>query len=120
MEWFQAGGWGMFLILIIGAGSIGYGVRALQAPSERRLATLRALPGLLVTAALFTFGTNMWAVNRFLSNDALVKAQGLDEAKLPFVGIIGLTEATQALTLGGLLAFIVFALRVVAEAKNTR
>jgi hypothetical protein len=115
MEWFRAGGWGMFVILAIGAASIGYGIKALQKPSAERLATLRALPALVFTSALFSFGTNLWAVNQHLSNEAFIKARGIASGDLPFVALIGVTEAAQALTLGGLLALIVATLRVFAE-----
>jgi hypothetical protein len=113
MEWFQAGGFGMFALLVIGAASIGYGVTAMRDPTAKRLAVLRALPGLLGTAALFTFGTDMWAVNRYLSRETATAAS---EA-LGHVGIVGITEAAQAFTLGGLLAFVVAMLRVVAESR---
>ena len=41
MEWFKAGGFGMFVILL-GAGGIGYGIKALLSPSGGRAATLRS------------------------------------------------------------------------------
>ena len=115
MEWFQAGGFGMILILAIGAGAIGYGARATKKPTKERVAALRGLPMLLVVSALFSFGTNMWAVNRYLS-----KAGEAAGPSLPVIGFIGVTEAAQAITLGGLLAMIVVALRVVAEARLAR
>ncbi len=116
-EWFMAGGWGMFTILLIGAGAVGYGIKAIQQPTEKRLAVLRALPALVVLDALFAFGTNMWAVNVHLSNDAFIKERGIAAGEQAFVAAMGMTEAAQALTLGGLMALLVATLRVVAEAR---
>jgi len=115
MEWFQSGGFGMFTILAIGAGAIGFGVKALGKPTAERLAILRGMPGLIVVVSLFTFGTNMWAVNRFLS-----KAASLAPADAAATGILGFTEAAQALTLGGLMAMVVSVVRILAEAKKAR
>lgn len=112
MEWFRSGGFGMFLVLILGAGAIGFGAKAIGRPTAQRLAMLRALPGLIGAASMFAFGTNMWAVNQHLSND---KAHSAADA--PVLGILGITESVQVLTLGGLLAMFVVALRLVAEAK---
>ncbi len=116
-EWFMAGGFGMFMVLAIGTGAIGYGIEAVREPAADRIAALRALPALLITSALFTFGTGLWAVNRALSSDAFLKSQNMTAADAPVVGLIGFTEAAQVLTLGGLLAMVVLALRVVAEAR---
>ena len=74
MEWFMSGGFGMFTVLAIGVGSIGYGVKAVRDVAPERLAVLRVLPGLIFTAALFSFGTGLWAVNRALESDAFAKA----------------------------------------------
>jgi hypothetical protein len=120
MEWFRAGGWGMFVILAIGAAAIGYGVGAVRRPTGERIAALRGLIGMILTSALFAFGTNMWAVNRHLSDEAFVKARAITAADLPFVALMGVTEAAQALTLGGLLALAVAALRVLAERRRGR
>src|SRR5262249_7460681 len=109
MEWFRSGGFGMFTVLAIGLGAIGYGAKAVQNPSEGRIAALRALPALILTNALFSFGTGLWAVNRGLSNEAAWKAHGISEPSLPIIGFIGVTEAAQGLTLGALLAMIVVA-----------
>jgi len=117
IEWFMAGGFGMIVILLLGAGSIGVAGATLQKPSEGRLRMLRSLPGLIVTAALFSFGTNMWAVNTHLTDESFLKAREIGTAELPFVAMMGLTEASQALTLGGLLAFVVLVLRLVADRK---
>jgi hypothetical protein len=120
MEWFVAGGFGMFVVLAIGVGSIGYGAKAVRDPSAERLGVLRSLPALIVTSALFTLGTNLWAVNRALESDTFKKAHAITEANLPVVGLIGFTEAAQVLTLGGLLAAIVVGLRALAEARHAR
>ena len=120
MDWFMAGGFGMFVILAIGVGSIGYGVKAVRDPSAERLGVLRSLPALIVTSALSAFGTNLWAVNRALESDTFAKARGITEGQLPVVGLIGFTEAAQALTLGSFLAMIVVGLRLVAEARHAR
>jgi len=120
MEWFRSGGFGMFSVLIIGAGAIGFGVKALGKPTAARLATLRSLPGLVALAAIFAFGTNMWAVNRVLSDEAFQKAHSIAQGDLPVVGIVGLTEAVQPFTLAGLLAAVVLMLRMVAETKKAR
>jgi hypothetical protein len=120
MEWFMAGGFGMFTILAMGVGAIGYGAKVVRDPSEGRLAALRALPALILTDALFSFGTGLWAVNRALESDAFQKAHHVTEGQLPVMGLVGFTEAAQTLTLGALLAMIVVGLRVVAEAKHAR
>jgi hypothetical protein len=120
MEWFQAGGFGMFTILLLGVASVVVGVQAIREPSAGRLVALRSLPSLIVLNALFAFGMNLWAVNFHLSNDAFVKAQSWGASDLPLIAIMGVTEAGQALTLGGLLAAFVVALRIVAEVKNAR
>jgi hypothetical protein len=120
MDWFMAGGFGMFVILAIGVGSIGYGAKAVRDPSAERLGVLRSLPALIVTSALSAFGTNLWAVNRALESSAFAKAHGITEGQLPVVGLIGFTEAAQALTLGGFLAMLVVGLRLVVEAKHAR
>jgi hypothetical protein len=120
MDWFTAGGFGMFVILAVGVGAVGYGTKTVLAPSAERLAVLRALPALVVKSALFGFGTNLWAVNRYLSNEALLKAHAVTEGQAAVSGIMGITEAGQVFTLAGLLAVVVLALRVVAEAKQAR
>jgi hypothetical protein len=117
MNWFQAGGFGMFVILAIGAGAIGYGLKALGKPTEARVAALRALPGLIALCSIHAFGTGMWAVNQHLSDEAWVKRAGIAASDLAFTALLGVTEASQALTLGGFLAMIVVALRMAAEAK---
>ena len=120
MEWFAAGGFGMFMTLAIGVGAIGYGTKTVREPNGERLAVLRVLPSLVVTSAIFAFGTGLWAVNRALSNDAFLKAHAAGPGEPALIGIIGFTEAAQALTLAGILAMLVLALRVVAEAKHAR
>jgi hypothetical protein len=116
-EWFMAGGFGMIIILLLGAGSIALAGATLQKPTEGRLRTLRSLPGLIVTASLFAFGTNLWAVNTHLTDKAFIEARGIGAAELPFIAMMGFTEAGQALTLGGLLAFVVVALRLIADRR---
>lgn len=120
MDWFRAGGGGMFLILALGVGSIVVGLRAAQAPTASRLSALRSLPTLILVSALFSFGSNLWAVNHHLSDDAFLKARGIGAAELPFTALLGVTEAGQALTLGGLMAMLVVALRLVAEVRQSR
>jgi hypothetical protein len=90
------------------------------APTAERIAALRGLPGLLLTTALFAFGTGLWAVNHALESDAFAKAQGLTRGEMSLVGLIGFTEAAQVLTLGGILAAIVVVLRTVADARHAR
>lgn len=116
MEWFQAGGFGMFTVLAIGAGAIGFGVKALSQPTAERLAVLRGLPGLIAMAALFHFGTNMWTVCRFLTKGST----GMPAADSAAQGLVGVCEASQALTLGALMAMLVVVLRIMAEAKKAR
>jgi hypothetical protein len=84
------------------------------------MALLKSLPTLIVVNALFTFGTDLWAVNVHLGSDAFLKARDIGAADLPFMALMGLTESGQALTLGGLLATIVVALRMVAEVRQAR
>lgn len=118
MDMFRAGGFGMFPILAVGVFALVVGLRATMAPTPKRLALLKTLPGLIALIALFTFGTNMWAINTHLSDPAFAKNFGATEAQLPFIGIIGITEAAQAFTLGGLFAALTAALRAVAEWRN--
>lgn len=113
MEWFKAGGFGMFVILLLGAGGIGYGIKALLSPTKGRAATLRSFPALIISAAVFGFGTNLWAVYGYLIREA-EKTAG-DQAIV--AGMIGFTEAAQALTLGGVLALIVSCLKVAVDGK---
>lgn len=120
MDWFRAGGFGMFMVLIIGAGAIGYGLKAAKSPTAGAIATLRSLATLVGLSALFSFGTNLWAVNVHLSDDAFLKSQSIAAADKAFVALIGFTEAAQTLTLGGLLAMVAVGLRVVAEARLER
>jgi len=120
MDWFRSGGFGMFLVLILGAGSIGFGVKALAKPTAERLATLRSLPGLVALSSLFAFGNNMWAVNHGLSDEAFHKARSLTQGDLPLVGILGITESVQVFTLAGALAMVVVVLRMLADAKAAR
>jgi len=118
MDWFQAGGAGMFLVLAIGIGSIGYAVKATREPTARRLAALRSLPTLILTSAIFTLGLNLWGVNHALVSDAFMQAHGITRADLPTIGLLGFIEAAQTLTLGALLAMIVLGLRIVADARH--
>ena len=118
MEWFKAGGFGMFPILAVGMFAIGVGVRAAMAPSARRLALLRSLLSLTVLVSLFAFGMNMWSVNTHLSDPAFVKEAGIAADQMSYVAMAGVTESGQAFTLGGLLATIAAALRAIAEWRN--
>jgi hypothetical protein len=118
MDWFMAGGYGMFTVLALAAGSIAYAARTMGDPTAARLSVLRALPALLVTSALFAFGTNLWAVNVHLRNDAFLKAHDVAESQATLIGILGFTEAAQVLTLGGLLATLLLVLRIVAEGRH--
>ena len=120
IQWFQSGGFGMFPILFIGIFSVVVGAKAAQQPTASRLAMLKSLPTLIVVSALASFGTNLWAVNSHLSDEAFVKAMNIGAAELPFVAVIGVTEAGQALTLGGMMATLVVILRLVAEMKQAR
>jgi hypothetical protein len=65
---------------------------------------MAAAPGLLIALALFAFGTNLWAVYRHVAGDPTSP-----------VGLLGVLEAAQPLTLGGLLAVLVGGLRLVAK-----
>ncbi len=120
VEWFRAGGFMSYVILAVGMGAIGFGARAAIAPSAERVATLRTLTALVLTVALFAYGGNMWAINEHLTNDAFLKANDITPANLPFTALIGVTEASQALSLGALLATVAVVLRLVAEAKLAR
>ncbi len=120
MDWFRSGGFGMFLVLAVGAGAIGFGVRAVGKPTAERLAILRSLPMLVLTGALFTFGTDLWAVNHALTDESVLKAYVTAGGDKGLLGIIGITEAAQALTLGGVLAMAVVVLRIVAEGRHDR
>jgi hypothetical protein len=120
IEWFKAGGFGMIAILLLGAGSVAFGLKTVSEPTARRLAALKSLPSLIGLMALTTFGTNLWAVNVHLSDAAFLKARNFAPADLPFTALIGFTEAAQGLTLGGFLAMLVVALRMVAEGKASK
>lgn len=115
MDWFKAGGFGMFPILAVGMFAIGVGVRAAMAPTTKRIALLRSLLSLIVLMSLFTFGTNLWAVNAHLSSPASVEAASTSAGQMAYIGVLGVTESGQAFTLGGLLATIAGVLRAVAE-----
>jgi hypothetical protein len=119
-DWFMAGGWGMISLTVLGLGSVVVGVLAALNPTKGKLAVLRSLPELLMFDAVFAFGTNMWAVYVHLSNDEFVKARSITGDQLPFLGIIGITESVQTLTLGGLLAMLVVVLRMVAESRAVK
>ena len=115
MDWFKAGGFGMFPILAVGMFAIGVGVRAAMAPTSKRIALLRALVSAVVMLSLFAFGTNLWAVNTHLNSSAFVEAAGASVGKMADIGALGFMESGQAFTLGGLLAAIAALLRAVAE-----
>src|SRR5262245_42176896 len=111
MDWFRAGGLvGMLSLLVLGCFAIGVGLRAAGEPTPRRMAMLRALPMLIVVGALCWFGVGLWSVNVHLSDEAFLKAKNIATSELPYVAVLGVTEAAQALTLGGLLATIVVGL----------
>jgi hypothetical protein len=120
MNWFQAGGFGMWSVLLIGAGAIGFGVKAIGKPTAERLATLRSLPGLVMLAAIFAFGKNMWAVNQHAFDEAFLKAHGATLADAPAMALMGITESVQPFTLAGVLAAVVLVLRMLADAKKAR
>jgi hypothetical protein len=120
MEWFKAGGFGMFPILFLGIAGIVVGVKAARQPTASRLSTLRSLPTLIMVNAFAAFGTNLWAVNTHLSSDAFLKARNIGAAELPFTAMMGVTEAGQAFTLGGMMATLVVILRLLAELKAAR
>lgn len=119
MDWFKAGGFGMFPILAVGMFAIGVGVRAAMAPTSKRIALLRALVSAIVMLSLFTFGMNLWAVNGYLNSPAFAEAAGASAGKMSDVGALGFMEAGQAFTLGGLLAAIASLLRAVAEWRKS-
>jgi hypothetical protein len=54
------------------------------------------------------------------SSPAFLKAQNIARSELPYVAVLVVTEAAQALTLGGLLATIVVGLRLFAELRQPR
>jgi len=120
MEWFRSGGFGMFVVLILGAGSIGLGAKVLGKPTAAGIAQLRALPMLVLASAVFAFGTNMWAVNRAVGDEAFLKAHNIAAADAPLMALVGFTESAQPLTLAGLLILVVAALRILAEGKHAR
>jgi hypothetical protein len=120
MEWFRSGGFGMFLVLIFGAGSIGFGAKVLGKPTAAGIAQLRALPALVLASAVFAFGLNMWAVNRAVSDEAFLKAHNIALAEAPLTALIGFTESVQPFTLAGLLMLAVAVIRVLAEGKHAR
>lgn len=105
--WFMAGGFGMLLIAALGLATIFVGASALAgSPSEGKLRFLKSAPGLLGAVSALSFGLNLWAVYR------VVSAGG--DAR---VGLIGLFEAAQPLTLGGLLAAIAIVLGLFASGR---
>ena len=82
-----------------------------------KVAQLKSATALRGFAALGAFGTNMWAVNVHLSNDAFLKAADISNDQRAFTAMIGFTEASQVLTLGSVLAFVVVVIRMVAESR---
>lgn len=117
-DWFMAGGFGMISLSVVGAIALVLAVLALREPTESRLIALRSLPSLLGLLAVFSFGTNLWAVNVHLNDAETLAARGLTADA--FTALMGFTEAAQPLTLGGLLAAFVVTLRIFAEAKHAR
>lgn len=118
--WFMSGGWCMITLLLISVPAIGVGVGALRSPTAGKLAALRSLPSLIMLNAVMGLGVNLWSVNQHLTDEAFVKANGVNEAQLPFVAMIGLTESAQTLTLGGLCAMVVIGLRIAAEVRASQ
>jgi hypothetical protein len=116
MSWFMSGGFGMILLLLVGAGAIGYGARTLGNPTAGRIAVLRAFPALLGFLSLFSYGTGTWAVARFLEKGNFENKP----AEGALTALMGFCEASQTLTLGALLAAVVVVLRMVAEAKAAK
>jgi hypothetical protein len=108
MEWFKAGGFGMLLIALFGILSLVFAGRALASPSDGRLRSVRLTPALMIGLALFSFGTNMWAVYRHVS-------KGAEEG----IAMIGVLEAAQPLTFGGLFAALLTGLVIAAESRKT-
>jgi hypothetical protein len=105
--WFMAGGFGMVLIAALGLATIFVGASAIAgSPTEGRLRFLRAAPGLLGALAALTFGLNLWVVNRVVSEKGDLR-----------IAFIGLFEAAQPLTLGGLLAAVAIVLGLFAQGR---
>lgn len=117
MDWFKAGGFGMFIILLLGMAGIGYGIKTWLNPTRARAKIFRSFPALILSASLFTFGTDLWAVNTHLGNESFLKTIGVTPDQTAFVAMMGLTESAQALTLGGVLALIVLAIKMVVDGK---
>jgi hypothetical protein len=59
-------------------------------------------------------------VNVHLSSETFVKGQGIGASELPVIAVLGVTEAAQALTLGGLMAAIVVARRLATELRQAQ
>jgi len=62
LEFFQAGGWSMFLVLVLGALAFGVAVAFAIRPQERRVGMVRALSAGTVFAVLAGLAANVAAV----------------------------------------------------------
>lgn len=109
MDWIKAGGFGMVLVAIAAAFALAVAVRAVARPTEPNLRMLRATPALMLGLALFASGLDAWAV--FRHTHAAPAAEPM---------LIGLLEAAQPLTLGGLVTAVVATSIFLAQARAPR
>ncbi len=108
-EWIRAGGFGMVLVAAAAVVSFAAAVRAIARPTESNLRVLRAAPALMLGLALFGSGLGAWAVVRHMH--AAPAAEPM---------LIGLLEAAQPLTLGGLVTAVLATSIFVAQARAPR
>lgn len=108
-EWIRAGGIGMLLVAVAAIVAFVVAVRAVARPTEPNLRALRATPALMLGLALFGSGLGAWAV---------VRAMHAAPAAEPMM--IGLLEAAQPLTLGGLVTAVLATSIFVAQARAPR
>lgn len=104
LDFFRAGGFNMFVLLVLGAVMIATAIRFARNADPHRLSILRALTWALVAATLTGFVGGLIATCRFVVNDP----DALKEP-LPYL-LMGFAESCSNLVLGGAIAVITWTL----------
>ena len=104
LDFFRAGGFNMFVLLVLGAVMIATAIRFARNADPHRLSILRALTWALTFASLTGFVAGLVATCKFVINDP-------DAAKepLPYL-LMGFSESCSNLILGGAIAVITWTL----------